>query len=228
MTRNLPLNWIPDSKISKVLRPYYDRGFTASAVSTFLIRDINGNPINIPNVKTCYQYWKYWKYVDSKKILCSIRAYVKSHQKHLEKFYLSQYDKLLLVSYDMEKTLEKESNSANDSYDSSEHLEINIDTELEILSLRIIHLESGIRMRKYITENNLILYYFKFNYSTLIQKITIATHKMLIRMLNFLSKRRGKKFVLDCQCEKKELDQTVIKCGICASKVVPLIHLNFC
>ena len=129
----------------------------------------------------------------------------------------------------MEETLEEMNNTTNISYNFAEHPnEINIDTELVILSMKIIKLESRILYLKYITENNLILCYFKFNYSIHLQRITAATHKILICVLEFLSKRRSEKFVLDCQCKKKELDQTVIKCGICASEIVPLMHLNFC
>ncbi len=185
--------------------------FTVSVVHTFLIRNIDDKSINHPNAK---EYNRYCKQQDSKKILCSIRAYVKAHQKTLERFYLSQYDKMLLVSYDMEKILEE----MNDS---------SIDVAIETLLLKVMRLESIIRMRKYTTENNLILYYFKFNYSALLQKTTVATHKMLIRVLNFLSKRRAKKFVLDCQCKSKKPEQTVIKCGICATEIIPLMHLNF-
>jgi hypothetical protein len=211
--------WRPNPKISHILRPYYVRGFPASTVATFLIRNTDGNPINSINVKEYYRYWKYWKQMDYKKTLCSIRAYVKEHQKSLERFYLSQYDKLILVLYDVEKSLE-----VNDS----DYSKKDIDVELETLVLKVIKLESQIRMRKYITENKLILCYFKFNYSIILKKIITATHKMLIRVLDFLSKRKAKKFVLDCQCKNKEPDQTIIKCGICAFKIVPLMHLNFC
>jgi|APSaa5957512535_1039671.scaffolds.fasta_scaffold05980_11 hypothetical protein len=207
--------WHPDLKISKILRPYYVRGFTASAVSTFLIRNVDGNLINSINTKEYYRYWRYWKNLDYKKTLCSIRAYVKAHQKSLERFYISQYDKLLLISYDMEKILERINGDG-------------IDVAVETLWLKVIRLESRIRMRKYITENNLILYYFKFNYSTLLKKITVATHKMLLHVLNLLSKREQKKFVLDCQHKEKEPEQTVIKCGICASKIIPMTHQSFC
>ncbi len=218
-SQNLSQTWHPDPKISKLLRPYYIRGFTASAVSDFLIRDIDGNAVTLPNVRTCYHYWRYWKYLDSKKILYSIRAYVKVHQKNLEEYYLSQYDKLILVMYGVEKSLE-----ANNS----DYSKKDINVELETLVLKVTILESRIRMRKYITESNLILWYFKFNYSALLKKTITATHKMLIRVLNFLSKRRAKKFVLNCQCKSKELDQTVIKCGICAIEIIPMMHLNFC
>jgi hypothetical protein len=215
MTYTYAQTWCPDPKISQLLRPYYVRGFTASAVSTFLIRDADGNPINSINTKEYYRYWRYWKNLDSKKILCSIRAYVKSHQKTLERFYFSQYDKLLLVSYDMEKILEWIEDDG-------------IDVAVKTLWLKVIRLESRIRMRRYITENNLILYYFKFNYSTLLKKITVATHKMLLHVLNLLSKREQKKFVLDCQHKEKESEQIVIKCGICASKIIPMTHQSFC
>jgi len=101
-----------------------------------------------------------------------------------------------------------------------------IDVALETLWLKVIRLESRIRMRKYITENNLILLYFKFNYSALLQRTIKATHKMLVRVLDFLSKKKTQKFVLDCQCKDKEPDQIVVKCGICASQIVPLMHLT--
>ncbi len=219
MARNLPKNWIPNARVVKLLRPYYDRGFTASDVSTFLIRDEEGRQVNDLKIKTFYLYWRYWKYLDSKKILCSICAHVKIHQKNLERYYLSQYDKLLLVMYGVEKSLE-----VNDT----DYSKKDIDVELETLVLKVMVLESRIRMRKYITENNLTLCYFKFNYSTLLKKTTTTAHKMLIQMLNFISKRMAKKFVLDCQCKSKEPEQTVIKCGICTTKIIPLIHLNFC
>ncbi|QUC64397.1 hypothetical protein NsoK4_08200 [Nitrosopumilus sp. K4] len=223
---NLPKTWYPDPKISALLRPYYVRGFTASEASTFLIRDIGGKQVELPNAKTCYHYWRYWKYLDSVKIYCSIRAYSKLHQKHLEDYYLSQYDKLVLVCYDMEKLLEtKHDGKFNGiSFVPADNSKLEIDVSLETLILKVSILQTQILQRKFTTENNLILWYFKFNYSALLKRTIKATHKMLIHVLNFLSKKKSKQFVLDCQCKNKEPDQTVVKCGICASKVVPLLH----
>jgi hypothetical protein len=99
---------------------------------------------------------------------------------------------------------------------------INLDSSLNHIHLKVLKLELKILKVKYNAENHLILFDFDFNYSGHIRKLALSVHNVLIQVLSFLSKSTSKKLVLDCQCEKTESTQIIIKCGICASRIIVL------
>ena len=159
--------WCPDPTVAELIRPHYDRGYTASTASTLLIRDKDGNIVKNPNIKTYFKYWRFWKEEDNGRILLFAMKSMKKRQKILEKYWLPFYDELILIAHEMEQTLEKKlfpngivldfSNNRTCRYSLN-------DLPLHKMFSKIIMLQFNILQSKYNAENNLVIFNFKFNH----------------------------------------------------------------
>jgi hypothetical protein len=216
--------WQPDPIIAKMIKPYYTKGYPASVASTFAIRDDRERLVKNPNIKTYFRYWNYWKQQDNLKLILSLKVLIRTRQRKLEAYWLPQYYMLTLIVHEMENALEHITypNGLPSLSENDTNLEVNLDSSLNTLFLKVMKLELKIIQATFYATNKLILCDFDFNYSRHLRKIATRTHYVLIRVLSFLSKHTSKKVVLDCQCKKAEPAQIIIKCGICAARIVIL------
>lgn len=213
--------WNPDPKLAPLLKPFYDRGFPAYVASGLLLRDHDDNIIKNPNVKTYFKYWKFWKTEALEKQRIQNFRIMRNRQKEFELKYITAYDKLILVAYEMETTLEScRKYKTTGLFD---NIPVNeIDLKLEIMIYRVTKLWTSILLSRYTLENDIILY--KLNEKTMnrnLRKINSKTHMLLLRVVQFLSKRESRKAILDCQINEKTPKCIVIKCGICQGMVMP-------
>ena len=227
-TKKIIKKWKPDPKLIPLLKPFYDRGFPAYVAADLLLRNNNGDVVKNPNVKTYFKYWRFWKEKAleeqrQKNILTMIRK-----QKEFEYKYFTAYDKLILVAYEMENTLEscrKYKRIGLFGYENYDKTipHIDIDLNLESMILRITKLWTYILQSKFNIENDIILYNInKKKFDRNLQKLYNKTHKLLLRVVHFLAKQNNTKATLDCQMNKKTPESIVIKCGICTA--IPMIQ----
>jgi hypothetical protein len=146
---------------------------------------------------------------------------MKKRKEEFEERYSLAYDKLILVSYDMEQVLENCRKYKLPGLFETEHSDYkpssrDIDIKLEMMIMKISKLTVEIIHSKTDTIFDIILY--RLNEKKLnrrLYNISIKTHFKLLQVLEFLSKRESKKTVLDCKIQKPSTGEIVIKCGIC-------------
>lgn len=213
--------WKPDPTLALLLRPFYEKGIPAYIAAELLLRNKDGEIIKNPNVKTYFKYWKFWRqeYNESKRKE-HIRE-IKIRQEYFERKYIIEYDKIILVLYEIEQTLEgcREFKTEFDSAIPK------IDLSLEKMILRTTKLWGKIIYSRYTTENDIII--FRINKRKIeksLRNLARNTHMLLLSVVNFLAKRTSRKAVLDCQIKEKTTESIVIKCGICHGAL--LIHCN--
>jgi len=225
--------WHPDPRIERLIKPFFYQGYSALAASNKLIRDEQNNIVKNPNIKTYIKYWRYWKEEFTKKFQKHVEAVAWLKIKEFEEHYLPAYNELILLTNEMLEVLESYRGSGQNSFhinsqdcvfdDSIEKIP---DVQLENLILIMFKHYAEVLETKFQTENDILL--LKFNKRKLdrrLYKITIKTHLKQLRVVNYLSKRETKQIVLHCQVQDKMERKIIIRCGICATKILRiLIH----
>jgi len=226
-------NWYPDPQIARLIKPFFDQGYFALATHIRLMREERLGTIKNPSIKTYLEYWRYWREQAVREIKKKIIVDAIRRSKKYEKHYLLSYDRLILVTNEMLEMLENlrdpkqkhlHHNSQNCTFTNPN--EIELDINLENLILKIIRHFVKVYETKHETENEIILLKIdKRKLDRRLYKITIQTHSKLLRVVNYLAKREAKQVTLDCQIKDKMEGKIVIRCGICATKVLQvLIH----